>query len=66
MAALALWVRCRACGNAFDSGLRMDRASFDRGTLAANYHLCPHCGSRETYRKADYHIKEESGDRGPR
>jgi len=41
----------------------MDRRSFDRGTLAANYHLCPHCGTRETYRKADYQIREETGER---
>ncbi len=64
MAALALWVRCRTCGNAFDSGLRMDRASFERGTLAANYHLCPHCGARETYRKEDYDLREASPGRG--
>ncbi|OLD54853.1 MAG: hypothetical protein AUI83_07425 [Armatimonadetes bacterium 13_1_40CM_3_65_7] len=38
---------------------RLDRKSFERGTLAANYHLCPHCGQRLTYRKADYLIREE-------
>lgn len=58
MAKLALWVRCRACGFVFDSGLRMDRASFTRGTLAANYHTCPNCGVRETYRKADYELRD--------
>jgi len=36
----------------------MDRKSFDRGTLAANYHLCPHCGERRTYAKADYRTKD--------
>lgn len=54
MAAGALWVHCRHCGTAFDTGLRMDERSFRRGTLAANYHTCPHCGRRDTYRKADY------------
>jgi rubredoxin len=58
MASLALWVRCRNCGQRFDSGLRMDRASFDRGTLAANYHTCPHCGARGTYKKDDYELRE--------
>ncbi|HXF82677.1 MAG TPA: hypothetical protein VNN19_07995 [bacterium] len=54
MPKLALWVICRACGTAFDTRLRLDRRSFERGTLAANYHTCPHCGARLTYRKADY------------
>src|SRR2546425_6783540 len=38
--------------------VQMDRKSFERGTLAANYHLCPHCGERRTYAKADYRTKE--------
>lgn len=58
MAKVALWVSCRACGSVFDSGLRMDQGAFDRGTLAANYHTCPNCGVRETYRKADYELRE--------
>lgn len=58
MAKFALWVTCRACGFVFDSGLRMDRASFARGTLAANYHTCPNCGVRETYRKPDYELRD--------
>ncbi len=57
MATLALWVSCRACGRAFDSGLRLDKKSFERGTLAANYHTCPNCGVRETYRKEDYVLR---------
>jgi len=44
----------------------MDRPSFERGTLAANYHTCPQCGARETYRKADYAITEEGVPRRPR
>lgn len=72
MAALALWVVCAACRRPFDSGLRMDRASFERGTLAANYHTCPHCGVRATYRKADYTLRpapphrRDAGGRGGR
>jgi rubredoxin len=58
VAKFALWVTCRACGFVFDSGLRMDRASFARGTLAANYHTCPNCGAKETYRKADYEVRD--------
>lgn len=58
MAKVALWVRCRACHFSFDSGLRMDRTSFARGTLAANYHACPNCGARETYRKEDYELRD--------
>ncbi|MDQ7851228.1 MAG: hypothetical protein QN152_13195 [Armatimonadota bacterium] len=50
---------CKRCGREFDTGRRMDRRSFQRGTLAANYHTCPHCGARETYRKADYLTREE-------
>jgi hypothetical protein len=58
MPKFALWVTCRACGTAFDSGLRMDGLSFARGTLAANYHGCPNCGVRETYHKDDYELRD--------
>jgi rubredoxin len=57
VATFALWVTCKACAFVFDSGLRMDQTSFDRGTLAANYHTCPQCGTRDTYRKADYELR---------
>ncbi len=59
MGKLALWVTCKSCSRSFDTGMRLDRKSFDRGTLAANYHLCPHCGQRQTYRKAEYLPREE-------
>ena len=58
MAKFALWVTCKTCALVFDSGLRMDRTSFERGTLAANYHTCPRCGGRATYRKADYELRD--------
>lgn len=51
----------------------MDRRNFDRATFAANYHTCPSCGNRGTYRKADYRVVEErpgagatAQDQGPR
>lgn len=55
---VALWLVCRACGGEFDTRLRLDRTSFERGTMAANYHTCPHCGQRLTYRKAEYRLRE--------
>ncbi len=58
MSKLQLWVDCKSCGREFDTRVQMDRKSFERGTLAANYHLCPHCGQRRTYAKADYRIKD--------
>jgi DNA-directed RNA polymerase subunit RPC12/RpoP len=64
VARFALWVTCRRCGRPFDSGLRMDERSFQRGTLAANYHACPHCGARELYRKADYGLRDAPPGRG--
>ncbi|MDR7401790.1 MAG: hypothetical protein QN155_06155 [Armatimonadota bacterium] len=67
MGKLALWVVCGNCGREFDTGLRLDRRSFARGTLAANYHRCPHCGRRLTYRKADYRPRDEArGQEAPR
>lgn len=61
---VALHVACRVCGQVFDTGLRTDTASFARGTFAANYHTCPHCGATETYRKADYQLVDvRSGQR---
>jgi hypothetical protein len=36
----------------------MSEEAFRRGTLAANYHMCPNCGVRETYRKVDYELQE--------
>lgn len=59
MGKLQLWVYCKSCGREFDTRLRLDRKSFERGTLAANYHLCPHCGHRLLYRKMEYVTKEE-------
>ncbi len=59
MAKLRLWLVCQFCRREFETGLRLDRKSFERGTLAANYHTCPHCGRRGTYRKADYLVREE-------
>jgi len=59
MGKLALWVTCKACGRAFDTRMRLDRKSFERGTLAANYHVCPHCGQRRTYRKAEYVARDD-------
>jgi len=58
MGKLALFVVCKACGREYDTRLRLDRRSFDRGTLAANYHTCPHCGEKLTYRKADYLVRD--------
>ncbi|HVH31773.1 MAG TPA: hypothetical protein VNA31_08950 [bacterium] len=58
MSKLQLWVNCKSCGREFDTRVQMDRKSFERGTLAANYHLCPHCGERRTYAKADYRTKD--------
>jgi DNA-directed RNA polymerase subunit RPC12/RpoP len=58
MGKLALHVVCKNCGREFDTRLRLDRRSFERGTLAANYHMCPHCGEKLTYRKVDYVVKE--------
>lgn len=58
MAKVALWVTCKACRFVFDSSLVMDQTAFDRGTLAANYHTCPRCSTRATYRKADYELRD--------
>ncbi|MCS7174010.1 MAG: hypothetical protein N0A24_11715 [Armatimonadetes bacterium] len=38
----------------YDTHVRTDPESFRKGTFAANYHTCPHCGATEIYRKADY------------
>ncbi|MDR5695733.1 MAG: hypothetical protein QN198_09570 [Armatimonadota bacterium] len=54
---VSLHVICKECGREFDTKLRMDRRSFERGTLAANYHTCPHCGVQKTYSKSDYILR---------
>ncbi len=61
MARLALWVRCAACGREFDTGIRMAARNFAKGTFAANYHTCPRCGARGTYRKGDYVTRDDAG-----
>lgn len=58
MAKLQLWLVCKSCGREFDTRLRLDRKSFERGTMAANYHTCPYCGERLTYKKAEYVVRE--------
>jgi rubredoxin len=60
VARLALTVRCAACGHEFDTGIRMDDRNFARATFAANYHVCPACGRRGTYGKADYKAVDRS------
>ena len=60
MARLMLWIRCGACGEAFDTGIRMDRRNFDRATFASNYHRCPHCHVRGMYHKEEYILREEA------
>ncbi len=37
----------------------MDRRNFDRATFAANYHTCPRCGRRGTFRKEQYEVIED-------
>jgi len=58
MSRLRLLVRCSGCGREFDTGIRMDRRNFARATFAVNYHLCPACGHRGTYRKEEYVLKD--------
>ncbi len=60
MGKLRLWVTCKSCGREFDTGRRLDRRSFDKGTLAVNYHTCPHCRTRGVYRKADYLTRKDA------
>ncbi len=64
MARLALKVRCAACGQEFDTGIRMDKRNFARATFAANYHVCPSCGHRGTYGKDDYKTAALLSDAG--
>ncbi|HYM90883.1 MAG TPA: hypothetical protein VEW91_04535 [bacterium] len=59
MARLMLSVRCAACGEVFDTGIRIDRRNFARATLASNYHTCPRCHTRGTYHKEEYLLHEE-------
>jgi hypothetical protein len=65
VARLVLNVRCAACGCEFDTGIRMDERNFARATFAANYHVCPACGRRGTYGKADYRAVEPASDARP-
>jgi hypothetical protein len=59
MARLTLRVHCPFCRHEFDTGIRMDARDFARATFAANYHVCPACGRRGTYRKGDYAAVEQ-------
>jgi DNA-directed RNA polymerase subunit RPC12/RpoP len=66
MARLMLWIRCAACGEPFDTGIRMDRRNFDRATFASNYHRCPRCETRGMYHKEEYVLREERAEQnGP-
>jgi DNA-directed RNA polymerase subunit RPC12/RpoP len=53
---LILTIRCEHCGREFDTGIRMAQRNFARATFAANYHVCPECGHRGSYRKEDYRL----------
>ncbi len=63
MGKLRLLLVCKTCRREFDTGRRMDRRSFEQGTLAANYHTCPHCGTQDRYRKSDYLIQNDTPGR---
>ncbi len=65
MARLRLLIRCRMCGQEFDTGIRMDRRNFARATFAANYHLCPGCGHHGTYQKEEYLLTEDEAGAPP-
>jgi len=45
----------------------MATRNFAKATFAANYHSCPHCGQRGTYRKDDYATRPDgvAGDAPP-
>jgi len=58
MPRVALHVDCKRCGTRFDTAIRTGAESFRRGSFIANYHRCPDCGVRETYRKADYRLTD--------
>jgi hypothetical protein len=62
MARFALLVRC-GCGHEFDTGIRIEERNFARATFASNYHTCPRCGVRGTYRKDDYRPRREDSAR---
>lgn len=65
MAKLALLLRCVDCGREFDTRIRMAARNFAKGTFAANYHTCPHCGHRGTYRKEDYLTRVDTAADAP-
>jgi len=53
-AAEPLMLKCKSCGKPFNSGIVMDRKSYETATLRNNRHRCSQCGVVESYDKEDY------------
>ena len=49
-----LFVRCKKCGTAFDTGRVMRTDEFEKGDLKGTQHTCMHCAEPSRYTKNDY------------
>lgn len=57
---MTIMVRCKDCGNEFQSQLHVDNVSFENpaNRLAGITDRCPKCGQTLTYDKQKYFFKE--------
>ncbi len=57
----AIFITCPATGKAVDTGLFLDKATFENPatTLEHNTLLCPHCGRQHTWGKKEAYAEGE-------
>lgn len=50
-------VKCKNCGNEFQSRIQMDEQSFKDAMLENNNESCPSCKQVSAFNKEDYYFK---------
>ena len=50
-------IKCPNTDKEVNTGLSMDRMSFESATLSNNSVKCPHCGQTHTWNKSDAFLK---------
>ncbi len=51
-------IKCPTTGQAVETGIAMDKQSFERKNITNNSVICPACGKKHTWSKKDAWVQE--------
>lgn len=54
-----LMVRCKSCGNDFESPVQVKKDFFDTTEFNSNHYECPHCSAGFDYTREDHFFVEQ-------